>query len=62
MATCPKCGRNSLEFSYGRKQVWCLYINDCEFQESVKDQEEFNLKFEYSSYNLKNTHDNLAKG
>lgn len=46
MAICPKCGRNSLEHNYGRKVAWCLYLNDCGYEERVEDYQEFFKRFE----------------
>lgn len=41
MASCPNCKRNSLEYSDKRKTAWCLYVEDCGFQESVENYERF---------------------
>lgn len=45
MATCPKCQRNSLEFSEVRKAAWCLYA-DCGFTKNVANYNDYLLEFE----------------
>jgi len=47
MPMCPKCQRNSLEFSEARKTAWCLYI-DCGFSNAVTSYKEYIAKFEES--------------
>ena len=48
MATCPRCGRNSLEFSEPRKAAWCLYAQ-CGFMGTVNDYDDYVSKFEKPS-------------
>lgn len=45
MAQCPKCKRNSLEYSEGKLVAWCLY-SECDFSENVKDYQDYASKFE----------------
>ena len=45
MAICPKCQRNSLEFSEVRRAAWCLYA-DCGFGKNVASYDEYLLEFE----------------
>lgn len=47
MPMCPKCQRNSLEFSEVRKTAWCLYI-DCGFSDEVPGYKAYIAKFEES--------------
>ena len=55
MAMCPKCHRNSLEYSYGRKVAWCLYIKDCNFEIEVEDHQVFHQEFEKVEHTQANT-------
>jgi len=48
MAHCPKCGRNSLEYSERRSEAWCLY-SDCAFSQQVATYNEFVTQFEKSA-------------
>jgi len=41
MSSCPRCKRNSLEFSEKRKTAWCLYVEDCGFEERVENYDSF---------------------
>ena len=41
MATCPKCHRNSLEYSNARHTAWCLYVDDCGFETMTNDYEAY---------------------
>lgn len=45
MSSCPKCRRNSLEFSEKRKTAWCLYVEDCGFEEHVENYDGFIAKY-----------------
>lgn len=45
MPMCPKCNRDSLEFSEARKSAWCLYI-DCGFSERVTSYTDYVARFE----------------
>lgn len=45
MAECPKCHRNSLEYSYGMTSAWCFFIKGCGFKIPVENRQEFNAKF-----------------
>lgn len=45
MAHCPKCGRNSLEYSERRSEAWCLY-SECGFSTQVKDYADYSVHFE----------------
>lgn len=45
MAECPRCNRNSLEYSEGKRAAWCLY-SDCTFTTPVKDYNEYVEQFE----------------
>jgi|CXWL01.1.fsa_nt_gi hypothetical protein len=45
MLLCPKCNRNSLEFSEKRKTVWCLYVEDCGFEKHIENYDSFLEKF-----------------
>lgn len=45
MSCCPKCGRNSLEFSDKRKMAWCLYVEDCGFETSVENYDNYIEKY-----------------
>jgi hypothetical protein len=42
--TCPKCKRNSLEFSEVRKVAWCLY-SECGYEKSVGSYNDYIKKF-----------------
>jgi len=48
MAQCPKCKRNSLEFSEGKSVAWCLYP-DCTFCASVRDYADYASQYERPS-------------
>jgi hypothetical protein len=45
MAECPKCKRDSLEYSEGKRAAWCLY-SDCTFNAAVKDYNDYAAQFE----------------
>ena len=46
MTMCPKCNRNSLEYSEARKTAWCLYVTDCGFSEQVEGYNAYIEKYE----------------
>lgn len=52
MAICPRCQRNSLEFSEVRRAAWCLYA-DCGFSKNVTSYDEYLLEFE--AYRMQKT-------
>lgn len=45
MAQCPKCKRNSLEYSEGKLAAWCLYP-ECAFCIPVKGYNDYAAQFE----------------
>lgn len=45
MSSCPKCKRNSLEYSDARKTVWCLYVDDCGFEKRVENYDQYITKY-----------------
>jgi len=48
MASCPKCKRDSLEYSELRSAAWCLYA-ECAFSERVHGYDDYVNKFESSA-------------
>jgi hypothetical protein len=49
MAQCPKCRRNSLEFSEGKSVAWCLY-SECTFCAPVRDYSDYVEQYESKGF------------